>query len=324
MRILLLVWLWGLPWAFAVGGSEGANAWLEKMAGASERLNYKGTFVLIRGDDLETIQITHGVGPEGVRERLVSLNKEARELIRDQNERTCVSPAHRLVVVERGAKARGVSGISPQDLDRVKTHYRLALGEAGRVAGRACRWIEIQPRDVYRYGYRLCIDKASGLALHTEILGEARPIEQVIFTSLEVIDKPDGRDFEASMIAPGFIWYTPSDRQAQEALRPDSRWRFDQLPPGFSVSQNVIRSMATVAQPVQHIVITDGLAAVSVFISRARPKEIPPGALSGTGATHATTEVVDGHQLTIVGEVPAETVDMIARSARHDGVAPDD
>lgn len=317
MRILVLVWLCGVPWGLVAGGEDQAAHWLEKMAGAAEAVNYKGVFVLIRGDDLDTIQVAHGVGPEGVREHLLSLNAEARELVRDKDRRTCVSPAHKLVVVEEGSQGHGegIAGISSRELDRIEAHYRLVLGQAGRVAGRACQWIEIQPRDIYRYGYRLCVDRLTGLALRSETLGAGRPIEKMVFTSLEVLDRPDGGDFEATMIAPDFTWYSPAD-SAHEP-EPDAAWGFDELPPGFRVIRSVVRSMAAVPGPVQHMVLSDGLASVSVFISRGDGPEGGGDRWAQSGAIHSATRVVDGHQITMVGEVPAVTVQMIARSIRH-------
>lgn len=328
MRILVLVWLCGVPWSLAVAVvNDEAAGWLERVAGAGRSVSYRGVFVLVRDDELETIQVAHGVGPEGVRERLLSLNAEARELIRDKDRRTCVSPAHKLVVVERGAQGHGggLAGISPRDLDRIERHYRLVLGRAGRVAGRGCQWMEIQPRDVYRYGYRLCIDRATGLALRSETLGAGGSIEKMVFTSLEILDRPDGRDFKATMAAPDFTWYSPADGAGEPAADPDAAWYFDALPTGFTLTRNVVRSMATVRGPVRHMVLSDGLASVSVFISEG---DAPPAGAGGgalqTGAIHSLTRALDGRQITIVGEVPMVTVQMIARSIRHGDARGDD
>jgi sigma-E factor negative regulatory protein RseB len=69
-------------------------------------------------------------------------------------------------------------------------------------------------------------------------------------------------------------------------------------------------------QLVEHLVYSDGLAVVSVFIEKI-DDNAKPNALSGLthmGAVHAFGKVVDGHQVTVVGEAPAITVDMIGES----------
>ncbi|MDH3640293.1 MAG: MucB/RseB C-terminal domain-containing protein, partial [Gammaproteobacteria bacterium] len=60
---------------------------------------------------------------------------------------------------------------------------------------------------------------------------------------------------------------------------------------------------------------SDGLAAVSVFIEK--NPERNTGAVSGVnrmGAVHAFGTTIGDYQVTVVGEVPAKTVDLIGMS----------
>ena len=69
-------------------------------------------------------------------------------------------------------------------------------------------------------------------------------------------------------------------------------------------------------QPVEHHVYSDGLASVSVFIEK-RPaggKARAMQGLSRMGAVHAFGKMVDEFQITVMGEVPGETVNLIAAS----------
>jgi sigma-E factor negative regulatory protein RseB len=73
-------------------------------------------------------------------------------------------------------------------------------------------------------------------------------------------------------------------------------------------------------------VYSDGLATVSVFIEDQRPAsgaaaapdtpEPPMQGLARVGSGYAFSTVVQGHQVTAVGEVPAQTVEFIAHSVR--------
>jgi sigma-E factor negative regulatory protein RseB len=66
---------------------------------------------------------------------------------------------------------------------------------------------------------------------------------------------------------------------------------------------------------VEHLVYSDGLAAVSVFVER---QGVENGEfMLGThrmGAMHAYGVVSDGHRITVIGEVPARTVELIGGS----------
>ena len=68
-------------------------------------------------------------------------------------------------------------------------------------------------------------------------------------------------------------------------------------------------------RPVEHLVYTDGLAAVSVFVEK-RGEDSKPFMLgpSRMGAVNALGSRVDDYQVTTVGEVPAETIALIGGS----------
>ena len=70
--------------------------------------------------------------------------------------------------------------------------------------------------------------------------------------------------------------------------------------------------------PVAHLVFTDGLASVSVFVeSRSARRPADQQAVAGVasvGSASAFTTVIDGHKVTAVGEVPPATVRFIASS----------
>ena len=66
---------------------------------------------------------------------------------------------------------------------------------------------------------------------------------------------------------------------------------------------------------VEHWVYSDGLASVSVYIEEAHNEE-KYGGVSHRGALNAYGTMVAGHYVTVVGEVPRETVEMIGQSVR--------
>ena len=94
------------------------------------------------------------------------------------------------------------------------------------------------------------------------------------------------------------------------------QWAAVRLPAGFTLNARLMRKLPAREQPVEHLVYSDGLAVVSVFIEKAEAKA-ESSVLSGLthmGAVYAFGKVIDGHQVTVVGEAPALTVDMIGAS----------
>ena len=62
----------------------------------------------------------------------------------------------------------------------------------------------------------------------------------------------------------------------------------------------------------EHLVYSDGLAAVSVYIERNDSGPELPTGFNRLGTTHTFTRLVDGMQITVVGDVPSITVRTIA------------
>jgi sigma-E factor negative regulatory protein RseB len=90
------------------------------------------------------------------------------------------------------------------------------------------------------------------------------------------------------------------------------------LPPGFGLRAARFQHAAG-GGPLGHLVYSDGVAVVSVFIEAGvTPVEQREG-LSALGAANAFTMVTEGQLVTAVGEVPARTVESMARSVRRVG-----
>jgi sigma-E factor negative regulatory protein RseB len=179
------------------------------------------------------------------------------------------------------------------------------------VAGRQTEVVGIIPRDGLRYGYRFYLDRESGLPLKSDLMGQqADPIEQVMFTSLDIL--PGGRA--------GPVSADPAPQSPQPVASPlvseSLPWQFESLPSGF-VPVMHDDWIDSAGQPVEHFVLSDGLASVSVYIE-SNPTEGLNGA-TRIGAVHAAGNRVSGHQITVVGEVPSVTVEAVLASIRHNG-----
>ena len=70
--------------------------------------------------------------------------------------------------------------------------------------------------------------------------------------------------------------------------------------------------------PVDHLVFTDGVASVSVFVEIQRTPGAQPSVeqSAAVGSSSAFSTVVDGHKVTAVGEVPPATVQFIATQVK--------
>ncbi len=299
--------------AAPAGEREQAEEQLRRATEAAMSLNYDGTFVYRDGDWMETMRIIHRADPEkGSMARLVSLSGEAREVIREANRVTCILPGSNAVLVSK-SKPRAVTGLgvfNPQGAYR--EHYVLGLAPGERVAGRSTRLVTVMPRDAFRYGYRLWVDDDSGFLLKSELVDAGgHALEQIVYTHLELPERIPDALLRPAISGEGFTWYTSDAPRAPER---ESDWRVDWLPDGFRMRDRATDPAGVGRMPVEHLVYTDGLASVSVFIEHLDAGGEALEGLSRMGAVNAYGVMVGGFQVTAVGEVPAETVERIGRA----------
>jgi sigma-E factor negative regulatory protein RseB len=300
----------------ALGGEP--KEWLERMNKALTSRNYVGVFTHMRGDRAETLRIIHRVKGKDVSERLLSLDGSEREFIREGDELTCYFPDRREVLVERGSpNADGpLLGALPALDEGDSNVYDIQGGERERLLGRKTRMVALTPRDEYRYGYRLWIDEETSMPLKTQLCDQSgRVIEQILFSNIDLPERIPDSMFKPAVDAANFRWLR-AERQQLALNASPALWEAMRLPPGFRMQTRGAQSMPGSSEPVAHLVFTDGVASVSVFIE---PRKSATPAQQGparVGSSSAFSTVVDGHQVTAVGEVPASTVQFIATQVK--------
>jgi sigma-E factor negative regulatory protein RseB len=91
-------------------------------------------------------------------------------------------------------------------------------------------------------------------------------------------------------------------------------WRVGQLPAGFELMASTLKPIAGSEYPVEHMVFSDGLATVSVFIEDPKTEADVAEGFSAVGSTNTFSLTFNGRKVTAVGEVPRRTVETIATS----------
>ena len=294
---------------------------LDRMVEASRTLDYIGTFVYRNGSTIQSMKVIHRADTEGSRERLVALSGAAREVIRDGQRVTCILPDDRTVVISR----RRPGGVSPSTTfgpeiaigSNIAEFYAMASGGTERVADREALVIDLRPRDRLRYGFRLAVDRETGLLLKSELLdGDGTALEQIVYTRLELPDSIPDSDLEPRISLAGFARYdtVAAPAAGDVASAPAQDWEIGWLPAGFRMIDESYDSIQTGRAPVDHRVYSDGLASLSIFIERVIAAGDRLEGHSSVGAFNAFGRTVGEFQVSVVGEVPGITVERVAAS----------
>jgi sigma-E factor negative regulatory protein RseB len=286
--------------------------WLERIAAAARGLNYTGTFVYTYGEQSETSRITHFVDRSGEYEKLETRDGPRREIIRNDNEILTFYADSRVLRREKRAGRKLFPGLLPRQLSILTEYYHLRKGGQERIAGHDSQALILLPRDEFRYGHKLWAELNSGLLLKAKMLNEHdKVVEQFQFTEI-TINAPLTRD----SVRPSFP-IAPSDPRARLAAEPrsvDTGWWVRNQPAGFKQILEMRRAKQGGEGQVSHLVFSDGLAAVSVFIEPLLPSRKVVEGPSQRGAVNIYMRPVDDQLVTVLGETPPVTVMQIAQS----------
>jgi sigma-E factor negative regulatory protein RseB len=297
----------------ALAASDDPREWLNRMGAAVQSTSYEGTVIRIRGGEAESLKVVHQVADGVIREKVVAQEGNGLEIIRNGNEVHCILPDRKSVLVEKWDDQSTLFSTLPSSEIRFGNEYDVSIVREERVAGRQTRLLAIRPHDSYRYGYRIWLDKATAFPLQTQLIGDdGVAIEQVMFAEIS-LDK----EIDASALAPSysteeFRWFNQSNHHVTRTV--DTDWVCENLPRGFTVISTHEEKMPGSEAFVTHILYSDGLANVSVFIAQmGEGNSQGPSSVSGSNSFSA---IVGDYHVTAVGEVPAITVEQIATTMR--------
>ncbi|MEE8364300.1 MAG: MucB/RseB C-terminal domain-containing protein [Gammaproteobacteria bacterium] len=308
---LLVLVLTGTGQAYAGPAME----WVQRMADAMRNKSYQGNFVYLHENQLESMSIIHIKDVSGERERLFSLNGEAREVIRDNKNLTCIWPASRKVIVDTSSQNNFSPLFIPDDVARIEKYYDMKIIGRDRIAGYETVIVDIVPKDRLRYGIKLWINAENELLMKSSLINdENRVVEQVMFTNLDLLS---GEDHLQMISMPelddSFTLVRYHSGVAAGNMVADVEWQLSSLPDGFRQQSAVKRRNPETGRFIQQLVYTDGLASLSVFIEKQSSSQSPQGGTS-MGAVNAFIRVLDDYSVTAIGEVPALTVRQVAES----------
>jgi sigma-E factor negative regulatory protein RseB len=293
--------------------AQDVRAWLDRMNRAVEELNYEGTFVHVLGGNAETMYIVHRNHNGSVGERLMSLDGAGREIIREENKVQVILPDRRTVLVEERKDAGSLVTALPNYSQELEPHYEFKLYGTARVAKRPVQILGIKPKDQYRYGYMLWLDSETAMPLKSQLLDEdGETVEQILFTEIDVSDFIPASALKPSINTDDFMWFRSPEVPAQEMAQVP--WRVSMLPGGFRLSAATESPIGGSKYPVEHLVYSDGLATVSVFIEDPKTHADVADGFSHVGSTNAYSLTLSGRKVTAIGEVPKQTVHSIATS----------
>jgi sigma-E factor negative regulatory protein RseB len=314
-----------LPAAFAQSapqapaGPKEVRSWLMRIHDAASHRNFQGTFIVSAGGAVSSARIAHFCEDSNQFERIDSLDGQTRHVFRHNDVVHTLWPQARVALVEQRDLLNSFPALLQGGDDRIAEFYDVRPQGVERVAGHEASVLLLQPRDPFRFGYRLWAERVSGLLLRADVLGEhGELLESSAFSDVAI----GVRSQPEVVLSPmrkldGYRIVKPTMTQTKLE---NEGWALRQTVPGFRQVSCVKRPMesspdaeqgSTMPEALQTI-FSDGLTYVSVFIEPFSPERHTRAMLTTIGATQTLMRRQGNWWITVVGDVPAATLKAFA------------
>jgi sigma-E factor negative regulatory protein RseB len=294
------------------GADRGVNEWLMRMQEASRLRSYVGTFVVSsNAGAMSSARIWHVGDSAQQMERVEVLTGAPRSTFRRNDEVLTFLPEHRLVRFEKRESLGQFPNLLKSSDTSIPEFYAARRVGSDRVAGFDADVVQLAPKDALRFGYRIWSEKKTGLVVKVQTLdGEGNVMEQAAFSELQ-LDTPVRADKLAQMMQTPQGWRV--ERAEAVKTNPAAEgWALKATVPGFKPMSCYKRPAAPAGAI--HWIFSDGLASVSLFLEPYDRQRHQQEGVAASGATQTLTRRMDDWWLTLVGEVPAQTLKAFAQS----------
>jgi len=302
----------------AVPPSE-AKAWVDRMRAAASSGNYQGTMVFSVGGTMSSSRVGHYTVGDQTYEVLEALDGRQQRILRHNDAVHTLWPQSRVVVIEK-RETRGAWSTTPQEVDpQALEHYEFRREGYARIAGRDTAVFLLEPRDVLRYAQRLWADRATGLMLRADVIGQASDGRQVLestaFSEINIGVRPQPEAVLQPLRNPRQLEGYRVVRPQQQSTELEAEgWALARPVRGFTLDRCVRRGIETAGEGAQVLqaVFSDGLTHVSLFIEPFKPERHRGELQAQQGATSTLMLRRGKHWITVVGDVPATTLKLFA------------
>ncbi|APW36974.1 transcriptional regulator [Rhodoferax koreense] len=309
------------------GAERSVSDWLLRMHNASRKRAYVGTFVVSSGSgSLSSARIWHVCNGDQQMERVETLTGAPRSTFRRNDQVITFLPDSKVAQTER----RESLGLFPNLLQTgdssIPEFYGAKRVGSERVAGFDADVVRLVPKDKLRYGYRIWSEKKSGLVVKLQTLDtDGSVLEQAAFSELQ-LDAPVRMDKLAAMMG-NTAGYRIEKVEMQKTTALAEGWSLKGAIPGFKPMSCFKRptgagAPSADAAPVAagkpdgtlQWIFSDGLASVSVFVEDFDPARHAHEGFMAMGATQSLSQHVNDWWITVVGEVPPQTLKAFAQA----------
>jgi len=289
-----------------------ALAYLENMEQAYKELNFELLYVNTGGSKIEPKQLIHGVIDGKRIAYFCYLNGSIRESLQFDGKISFYEQGNQAYSLASRRDQSVFSNITSFDFKNGTKNYEYIILGKSRIAGKKAIAIRMVSKDEFRYSYIVWLDLNSYLPLRLDTISKENIIiDQTMAISLKVTEtiNPWIEQLSEKRI-PDVLHLAKMD--VDEA----AKWQLHWIPEGFKIVKNdQHKLMMHDREPVSYIMISDGIASVSIYISNTQFSSEQQNIIQ-RGGTLLYTKHQENVEVNIIGEIPIAAAERVASSIR--------
>lgn len=279
---------------------------LQQMGNAIRALNYEIHFINISRQGIESLRYRHARIDNRPLAQLLFMDGPRREIVQRDRDISYFDADLEPFSLSGDHIIDSFPSLVYADYQSLSAFYDF-IPAAGRVriADRLCEGMRIISRDGTRYSYSVWFDVATKLPLRIDLQDRnGERLEQFLVTSLVVSD--DIRETLRPLLSESLppLLTTPTVETVNLTWIPE--W----LPQGMKEISRSSRTLPGISIPVESRLFSDGLFSFSVNITPSSESRAEQYVTTGRRSVH--TEIRNGYEVTVVGELPPATAKRIA------------
>lgn len=279
---------------------------LQQMGNAIRALSYEIHFINISRQGIESLRYRHARIDDRPLAQLLFMDGPRREIVQRDKDISYFDADLEPFSLSGDHIIDSFPSLVYADYQSLSAFYDF-IPAAGRVriADRLCEGMRIISRDATRNSYSVWFDVATKLPMRIDLQDRnGERLEQFLVTSLVVSD--DIREMLRPLLTQGL----PPRLTTPLVETVNLTWIPEWLPQGMKEVSSSRRTLPGISIPVESRLYSDGLFSFSVNIMPSSESRAEQYVTTGRRSVH--TEIRNGYEVTVVGELPPATAKRIA------------
>lgn len=276
---------------------------LNKVQQAVKEYNFDASFVVLKGNQVDTYRWLHGKSDQQEIEHLIPLDTNGVDILR-RNGSVYYLLSDRPAFVLSGQHIAELPAVLFEPKSKLEQLYNAVPGSSSVMSGRSAQLLRLTAKLPSRYHYWLWLDDETGFPLRIDTLSEQQaPLERWLITHMQL--SPEFPENLQALLDADL----PEPVVAEVKPMPDVKQQLTWLPDAYQV----IAQPASISQLESHLqsywLLTDGLHQVSVFV---QPSQGLPTQAYRDGATTIFVQSSAGLEVTVIGPISIDIARQLA------------